>query len=215
MNRTAVYGVATPYAWEVVETLWRLGDEVICVDNYGGADERLPGLHTVVPADLDRAVLGPSSARARAAAAQTAWAAGLRHLEAIVDPTAVVARTARVGHGVYANALACVGAQAEVGCFVNLNRTVSVGHHCSLGPFTSTGPGAVLSGSVRTGAGAFIGSGAVVLPERTIGRGALVGAGAVVTKDVPDGAIVVGNPARVIGAAESWSSDCPLCTSGH
>lgn len=46
--------------------------------------------------------------------------------------------------------------------------------------------------------GAKIGAGAVLLPGVTIGRNALVGAGAVVVHDVPDGAVVVGNPARVI-----------------
>lgn len=45
--------------------------------------------------------------------------------------------------------------------------------------------------------GASIGAGAVILPGVTIGSGAMVGAGAVVTKDVPDGATVIGNPARV------------------
>lgn len=47
--------------------------------------------------------------------------------------------------------------------------------------------------------GASIGGGAVILPGVTIGRRALVGAGAVVTKDVPDFAIVYGNPATVQG----------------
>lgn len=46
--------------------------------------------------------------------------------------------------------------------------------------------------------GASIGSGAVIMCDVTIGAKALVGAGAVVTKDVPDGMIVVGNPARVL-----------------
>jgi len=46
--------------------------------------------------------------------------------------------------------------------------------------------------------GASIGSGAVLLCGITIGENALVGAGSVVTKDVPDGATVAGNPARLI-----------------
>jgi UDP-2-acetamido-3-amino-2,3-dideoxy-glucuronate N-acetyltransferase len=47
--------------------------------------------------------------------------------------------------------------------------------------------------------GASIGSNATILPGVTIGKKAIVGAGAVVTEDVPDYAIVVGVPARVVG----------------
>ena len=46
--------------------------------------------------------------------------------------------------------------------------------------------------------GASVGANATILPGITIGQGAMVGAGAVVTKDVPAGAVVVGNPARVV-----------------
>jgi acetyltransferase-like isoleucine patch superfamily enzyme len=45
--------------------------------------------------------------------------------------------------------------------------------------------------------GASIGSGATLLCGITIGENALVGAGSVVTKDVPPGAVVAGNPARI------------------
>lgn len=48
--------------------------------------------------------------------------------------------------------------------------------------------------------GASIGSNATLLCGITIGEGAIVGAGAVVTKDVPAGAVVVGNPARAISS---------------
>ena len=43
------------------------------------------------------------------------------------------------------------------------------------------------------------GGASVLLPGVTVGENALVGAGSVVTKDVPDRAIVAGNPARVVG----------------
>lgn len=47
-------------------------------------------------------------------------------------------------------------------------------------------------------AGASIGGGATILPGITIGLRAMVGAGAVVTRSVPDRAVVVGNPARIV-----------------
>jgi maltose O-acetyltransferase len=50
---------------------------------------------------------------------------------------------------------------------------------------------------VRIGRNAWIGGGAIILPGVTIGDDALVGAGSVVTRDVPAGATVFGNPARV------------------
>lgn len=49
------------------------------------------------------------------------------------------------------------------------------------------------------GARAKVGAGSTILPRVHIGEDALVGAGSVVTKDVPPRAVVVGNPARVVG----------------
>lgn len=49
----------------------------------------------------------------------------------------------------------------------------------------------------------WIGGGAILLPGVTIGREAIVGAGAVVTKDVPPGARVAGNPARILPTKQS------------
>jgi acetyltransferase-like isoleucine patch superfamily enzyme len=51
--------------------------------------------------------------------------------------------------------------------------------------------------------GASIGSGATLLCGITIGENAMIGAGSVVTKDVPPGAVVAGNPARVIRSSQS------------
>ena len=54
--------------------------------------------------------------------------------------------------------------------------------------------------------GATIGANATVICGNTIGKYAFVGAGAVVTKDVPDYALVVGNPARITG----WMCACGI-----
>ncbi len=62
----------------------------------------------------------------------------------------------------------------------------------------SIGSQSALEQPVRIGAGSWIGTNAVVLPGVTIGRGVAVGAGSVVTTDLPDYAIAVGSPARVV-----------------
>jgi len=49
---------------------------------------------------------------------------------------------------------------------------------------------------------AFVGVHSVVLPGVTVGRGSIVGAGSVVTKDVPDGAVVAGVPAKQVSPKE-------------
>ena len=56
--------------------------------------------------------------------------------------------------------------------------------------------------------GAAIGACAVIVTGVTIGRWAMVGSGAVVTKDVPDHALVVGNPARVVGWVSATGKRC-------
>ncbi len=60
--------------------------------------------------------------------------------------------------------------------------------------------------------GSSIGGGAVILPGLTIGEGAMVGAGAVVTKSVPAGAVVAGNPARLLRWLEAAANDSASIT---
>jgi acetyltransferase EpsM len=64
--------------------------------------------------------------------------------------------------------------------------------------FVHISPNAALAGNVHVGEGTQIGIGATVMQNIRIGKWVMVGAGAVIIRDVPDYAVVVGNPGRII-----------------
>jgi sugar O-acyltransferase (sialic acid O-acetyltransferase NeuD family) len=116
----------------------------------------------------------------------------------ITHPQASVAATAviRPGAQVLAQAVAAAGAVVGEACI--LNNRANVDHECVLEEGVHVAPGATLCGCVHVERYSMIGAGAVVLPRIRIGENAVVGAGAVVTRDVPPGAVVAGNPARLV-----------------
>ncbi len=107
-----------------------------------------------------------------------------------------------------------------IGNFVKIQNNVSVYEGVELEDYVFCGPSMVFTNILNPRCkypqvgkefyiktlvkeGASLGANSTVVCGHTIGRFAFVGAGSVVTKDVPDFALVVGNPARVVG----WFSE--------
>lgn len=122
---------------------------------------------------------------------------GLR-LAPIVHPDASVCETAILGEGTQVLALAVVAADAQIGVACIINHRAAVDHESILGDGVHLAPGATLCGCVRLGSNVMIGAGSVVLPRVTIGENTIVGAGSIVTKDLPNGIVAYGNPARIV-----------------
>lgn len=115
-----------------------------------------------------------------------------------------------------------IGDNCKIDSYVYIEEGVVIGDNCKIRPFVFIPTGVTIEDNVFIGPNvsftndkypkaqgewkllktkirryASIGANSVILPGVTIGEDALVGAGTVVTKDVPNKAIVVGNPARI------------------
>lgn len=112
--------------------------------------------------------------------------------------------TIRIGDVVgMTGATICAQTSIEIGSDVRIgaNSTITdTDFHPIDGDRRSNAPKDGESRAVRIGNGVFIGMNSLVLKGVSIGDNAVVGAGSVVTRDVPSGAVVAGNPAKLVRA---------------
>lgn len=124
-----------------------------------------------------------------------------------IGERAVIGRNCIIGNGVYIDRDVRVGDNVKIHNKALLYRPLVVEDNCFIGPgacftndkhprFDKTRD--LCGVSWRVGEGASIGAHATILPDVEIGKAAVVGAGSVVTRSVPPGAVVCGNPARIV-----------------
>jgi acetyltransferase-like isoleucine patch superfamily enzyme len=118
----------------------------------------------------------------------------------------------RIGNNVSVGTLSVIEHHVEIGDGVRIHTQAFIPEYSVLEEGCWIGPNVVLTNAkyplspgvkdqlagVVVRKGAKIGANATILPGVVVGENALVGAGAVVVRDVPAGAVVVGNPARIV-----------------
>jgi sugar O-acyltransferase (sialic acid O-acetyltransferase NeuD family) len=124
-------------------------------------------------------------------------------IASLIDPSAFISRTARVGAGCVVYPHCFVGLNASLGDFVFMLAGAVINHDDVLDERVVLCSGVTLAGGVHVEAGCYLGQGCTVRQNLRVGRGSLIGMGAVVTKDVPAGAVMAGNPARKLRDREA------------
>ncbi len=210
-GRPIIFWGASGHAKVLNECVQDLGYRLVALfDNQAGLSTPIAGVPVYIgwngfqnwsedrPAEVNFLIaIGGNRGRDRMTLAARLMGEGLAPVT-LVHRTAFVARSSTLGAGSQVLAGATVGVEARVGDQCIINTGASIDHECKLGNGVHVAPGATVCGVVEIEDYVLIGAGAVVLPRVRVGQGAVIGAGAVVLSDVPAGAVMVGNPARVV-----------------
>jgi sugar O-acyltransferase (sialic acid O-acetyltransferase NeuD family) len=171
-------------------------------DNPSGQD--MLGVAIRSPAEMsggEAYLLAIANGHTREVLAQRCDEAGLVAYS-MISPVARVAIGAAIGTGATLCDFSIIEPFVKIGTQFQCNIYSYVAHDCVIGDYVTFAPRVSCNGNVHIGDYAYIGTGAVIKqgsPDKPllIGKGAVIGMGAVVTKDVPPGATVIGNPARI------------------
>lgn len=121
-----------------------------------------------------------------------------------IHSSAIISKSVKIGLGSAVIHNAIIQSDTTIGMHCIINTKASIDHDCIIDNYVHIAPGATLCGNVSVGECTLIGAGATVIPGVKIGKNVIVGAGSVVINDIPDYAIVVGNPAKAIKQNELY-----------
>lgn len=120
------------------------------------------------------------------------------NFRALIHPNVLLSKRSVIGIGTAVMAGVSINSSVTIGKHCIINTNSSIDHDCEIGDFVHISPNVGLAGNVTVGEGTHVGIGAQVIQGITIGKWATIGAGAVIIRDVPDYAVVVGNPGKII-----------------
>lgn len=124
-----------------------------------------------------------------------------------IHAMAIISSFSEIGEGTVVMAGAILNAGSSVGRHCIVNTGAIIEHDCIIKDFVHISPNASLAGGVTAEIGSHIGIGASIIQGIKIGKWATIGAGTVVIKDVPDYAVVVGNPGKIIKFKDNNSNE--------
>lgn len=119
----------------------------------------------------------------------------------LLHPNSIISKNIKIGMGSVVVAGVCINNGAFIGDHCIINTGVIIDHDCVINDFVHISPNATLCGNVTIGKSSWIGAGAILIQGIKVGKNAVIGAGSVIIRDVPDNAIVVGNPGKIIKSA--------------
>ena len=118
-------------------------------------------------------------------------------LATIIHPTCIISPSARIGEGVYINALSRVLANAVIGDFALIEGLSTIGTDSVFEEAVLISSGCLLIAGSRLGTCVLLGAGAIVVGQAHVGAYSKIGAGATVISDIPERVLAVGTPAKV------------------
>lgn len=130
----------------------------------------------------------------------------MTHINARIEPGCFIRENVTIGDNAVIMMGAVINIGAKIGEGTMIDMGAVLGGRAEVGKHCHVGAGAVLAGVIEPPSAkpvvleddVLIGANAVVVEGVHIGKGAVVGAGSIVLNDVPAGAVVAGNPARII-----------------
>ena len=117
-------------------------------------------------------------------------------LAILCDPTVIISTTANIGNGLIVAAYSSIASDAKIGMNVAINTQSVVGHDVEIGDHSVISSMVNVGGGTTVGESSYLGMGAQIKERVKIGSNSIIGMGSIVYKDIPDGVIALGNPAR-------------------